>query len=225
MFRLELDFEKSKNGEEMNILLQYIIIITAGYGALSQLGILNGTFKGQQLLYYTILSNLMICAAYIFRNFCKKRKLYNASIYDNFQGAITLMIIITGLVYHFVLVPQQTHLASYEVDQFSNFLVHTFVPFLVFIDWVFFVKINDINILKPIYWLIIPLAYWFLSLMYSILKIPFAMTGRYYAYFFIDINYLGLNQVLINILICSIIFLLLGYLLKIIKYAANYYFS
>lgn len=209
----------------MNKLLQYTIIIAAGYGSISQLGILNGTFTGQQLLYYTILSNVIICIAYIARYFSRNIDVHNVLLYDNLQGALTLMILITGLVYHFVLVPEQTGLTSFGVDQFSNFLVHTFVPFAVFIDWVFFVKINDLKILKPIYWLIPPLAYWILSLIYSTFKIPFIMTGKYYAYFFIDINYLGLNQVLINLLVCVIIFLLFAYLLKAIKYVSNYYLS
>lgn len=199
------------------------IIGSSGYGASVQLGLWNGTFTGQQLLYYTILSNLLIFGYYsylLIKGVTKGAK-YN----NNIHAAFTLMIIITGLIYHLILVPQLQEINPYGIDPLANTLVHTYTPLAVFIDWVCFVIIKDTQKLTPLYWLSIPLSYWLLSLIYASFKIPFSLTGNYYAYSFIDINLLGLKTVILNIILCFFVFLLLGYFLKLIKQFQNAIYS
>lgn len=198
-------------------LLHLTIIIAAGYGSSNQLGLWDGSFNGQQLLYYTILSNLIIFFYYVYLQRYSATKTKNNPWSNNIRGAFTLMIIITGLIYHLLLAPQVSGLNPYGVDPLPNFMVHTYVPLAVFLDWIIFVKIKDTKVLKPIYWLGVPLTYWIVSLFYASFKIPFDLTGDYYAYFFIDINHLGFWKVLINICFLSFIFLILGYFLKLLK--------
>lgn len=202
----------------MEKILQYTIICAAYYGVSVQIGIWNGHFTGQQLLYYTILSNIIVGSFYVFIQFYNRFEKNKYFLSGNIQGALTLMILITGLVYHIILQPQETNLISYSIDKFSNFLLHTYVPLATFIDWIIFVHVKNVQKLKPLYWLIIPLSYWILAIMYASFKIPFVLTGSYYAYFFIDIDRLGLNNVILNALLCSVIFLFVGYLLKITQY-------
>lgn len=201
----------------MKQLLHFTIILSAGYGLFILLGISKGHFTGQQLLYYTILSNLLIFAYYLVLSIHDLLKPSKETRLPNLQGAFTLMISITGLVYHFLLAPQIGTENPYGIDPLANTLVHSYVPLAVIIDWIFFVSIPNPKRLKPLYWLNIPLGYWLIAIIYASFKIPFALTGKYYAYFFIDINQLGFTRVLLNILLLSTFFLVLGYLLRFIK--------
>ena len=201
----------------MRKLFYFTIIISWGYGVSILIGLWQGTFTGQQLLYYTILSNIIIFIFYtvlLIADFVKNVK---GEIYYNVRGALTLMIIITGLIYHILLAPQLTGINVYANDFVADFLVHTYTPLAVFIDWIFFTKIPFPRKLKPFYWLSIPFAYWILAIVYASLKIPFKLTGNYYAYYFIDMNHLGFWQVLLNVAACSVVFLMIGILLKTIK--------
>lgn len=206
----------------MKRLFHLTIIACAGYGASVQSGFWNGTFSGQQLFYYTILSNLIIFGYYLYLfivdNFSLPRKSN-----PNIQGALTLMIVITGIVYHTLLAPQFQGVSPYGIDPLANFLIHTYVPLAVLIDWIIFVSIKNPKKLKPIYWLTIPLGYWILSMIYASFKIPFVLTGDYYAYYFIDLNHLGFWRVFLNIILLSLVFLLLGYTLKFLKKVQNKY--
>lgn len=201
----------------MKQLLHFTIILSAGYGLFIQLGLNKGNFTGQQLLYFTILSNLLIFAYYLFlciNDFLTPSKETRC---PNLQGALTLMISITGLIYNFLLAPQLGTVNPYGVDPLANTLVHTYVPLGVLIDWIYFVSIPNPKCLTPLYWLNIPLGYWLIALIYASFKIPFALTGKYYAYFFMDIDQLGFARVLLNIFLLSLFFLVLGSLLKVIK--------
>lgn len=199
------------------------IILASSYGVLDLIGICNGTFNGQQLAYYTILSNTIICCFYIFSFFYNARreeeqKIIVTPFFLNIKGALTLMILVTGLIYHVLLVPNLAATFPDGLNPFSNFLVHTFVPALVLSDWLLFVRVDNIKILFPVRWLSIPLGYWIFSILYSSFRIPFYGTGSFYAYFFIDSNLLGWPKVFLNVLELSAFFLILGYILKFVKF-------
>lgn len=201
--------------------LKISIALGASYGALDQMGVFDGRFNGQQLLYYTILSNVIIAISYctllvqiIFKNIKQTQRLiieFNANV----MGALTMMILATGIIYHTILVPYLADLSQYGDHIFSNFLVHTYVPLAVGIDW-FFIKLSNKK-MTPIKWLFIPLTYWVGAIFYASFNIPLFKTGSNYAYFFIDANKLGWGKVLLNVLFLSIFFLILGYCVKGIK--------
>lgn len=205
----------------MRKLFYFTIIVASGYGVSILIGLWQGTFTGQQLLYYTILSNIIIFIFYIVLLSAAFSKSSKGEPYYNVRGALTLMIIITGLIYHILLAPQLNDINVYANDSIADFLVHTYTPIAVFIDWVFFTKIPSPRKLRPLYWLSIPFAYWILAIVYASLKIPFKLTGNYYAYYFIDMNHLGFWQVLLNVSACSVVFFLIGILLKTIKRLQN----
>lgn len=210
------------------MLLRSSIAIASIYGSLELLGIFDGTFNGQQLLYYTILSNVIIALTYSFfsiSSILKSEKQgfkYLNQASEDIMGALTLMILVTGLIYHLVLVPSVVDINQYGGHPFASFLTHSFVPIAVVIDWLFGVRIHDPKSLRPITWLFIPLAYWILAISYASFKIPILDTNSYYAYFFIDSSQLGVGVVLRNVILFSIFFLVLGYILKIIKIGEDY---
>lgn len=201
----------------MRKLFYFTIIVSSGYGVSILIGLWRGTFTGQQLIYYTILSNIVIFIFYSVLLTVDSSKDRKGEIYYNIKGALTLMIIITGLIYHILLAPKINDINVYANDSLADFLVHTYTPIAVFIDWIFFTKIPYPRKLKPFYWLVIPFFYWILAMVYASLKIPFKLTGNYYAYYFIDINHLGFWQVLLNVFACAIVFFVIGLLLKTLK--------
>lgn len=229
-YQLSILYYKLNIGETMKkiflIGLKISIALGASYGALDQMGVFDGRFNGQQLLYYTILSNVVIAVAYctlftrmILKNTKKKQRI-NVEFKANVMGALTMMILATGIIYHAILVPNLADLSQYGEHAFSNFLVHTYVPVAVGIDWLF-IKLSNKE-MNPINWLIIPLSYWGLAVFYASFNIPLFKTGSNYAYFFIDVNKLGWSKVLLNVLLLSIFFLFLGYCVKGIKILEGY---
>lgn len=65
------------------------------------------------------------------------------------MGALTLIIVITGLIYIFVLVPSISSTSEYAVNGLSDVLVHTYTPLIVFIDWLLFANTKDLREIKP----------------------------------------------------------------------------
>lgn len=208
----------------IHTLLKGVIIIGAGYGCLDQMGLFQGTFDGQQLLYYTILSNLIIFSSYAINESAsiwhswKGQRLVSVSINPNLMGALTAMILVTGIVYHLILIPALVDTTQYGLNTISNFLVHTFVPVAVLLDWIFFYPLEDVRALTPVKWLLIPFGYWLLALAYATSKVPFFNTDSYYAYFFIDVDQLGWVTTIRNVVLFALFFLALGFFLKGIKY-------
>lgn len=187
------------------------------------MGLFDGRFNGQQLLYYTILSNLVIAVSFSallyqsFRISKRKNTLHLSQFTPNLRGGLVAMIVTTGLVYHLILVPFVPAIEQYGLHKFSNFLVHTFVPLAVFIDWLWGGAVNKKYLLKPYTWLVIPLGYYLLAVGYASFNIPLFQTGSPYAYFFIDSTQLGWGRALGNVLLFGLFFLALGYGLKGLK--------
>lgn len=208
---------------KMKKVLYLAIVAGSMYGATVQSGFWNHTFTGQQLFYYTILSNFII-GFYYFYILIQDIKNHithdNRVLSANVRGAFTLMIIITGIIYHLLLAPHLSDINHFGLDAGANFLIHTAVPLLVFIDWIFFFQIKNPDKLTPIYWLSVPFAYLIIAVSYSTLKVPFITTGTYFAYNFIDFNR-GLGETTLNIFLLSLFFLGLGYALKLIKKFQN----
>ncbi len=166
----------------------------SGYGMLLMLGLLSGQFDSSQLIFYTIQSNLVILISYgylLLKSLLVSRKAqrlvavdFNATI----MGALTLMSLVTGLIYNFVLAPQMPVDVAYSVNNWSNFLAHTFTPVMVCIDWLIFADKSTLTKLSSVTWLIIPLAYWLFSIVRAPIggAIPQLGNQSRYPYFFIN---------------------------------------
>lgn len=204
-------------------MLRIAIAGSACFGSLDQMGIFDGRFNGQQLLYYTILSNFIIALSYGFLLYCTalksriKGSLVLCQIPANLRGALTAMIVVTGLVYHIILVPNVANLNQYGLYTLSNFLVHTFVPLGVFMDWMCGGPLEKNYRIKPFTWLVIPMGYYLLSVVYASFNVPLFKTGSTYAYFFIDASKIGWESTILNVLLFAFFFLVLSYGLRGLK--------
>lgn len=144
--------------------------------------------------YFTILTNILV--AVYFTLYLLKRKPQQEAWFTNPKAAtaITVYIIIVGLVYNVILRPlwdpQGWQLIADE-------LLHSFIPLFFLVYWFLFVQRRNLQWKDAFLWLLYPFIYLVFVLSRG------AITGLY-PYPFIDVNVLGYNRVLLN---CGILFL------------------
>lgn len=134
------------------------------------------------LRYFTILTNLMVALVYT------RVVLRNQVLGDGWMAALTLWILIVGVVYHLLLAglvdPQGF---AWWVDQG----LHSAVPALVALVWIGFLPKHSLNWHHAALWLFWPLAY----LAYALIR--GGLDGTY-PYFFIDAGQFGYTRVALN---------------------------
>ena len=138
--------------------------------------------------YFTLLTNLVVAIV------CTSILLLPDSAIGKFsdsyttQTAVTTYIVIVGIVYNFVLRPlwKPTGLQK-PVDE----LLHTIVPVLFLLQWIFFVKKNKLQYMALLPWLLYPLIY-------VIFVLTRGSFSGFYPYPFIDLNNLSILQVFTN---------------------------
>lgn len=152
------------------------------------------------LSYFTILSNLIVCAYFISlamasdlieQNFWKKPET---------GTAVTVYISVVGLVYHIVLSklyhPQGLALIA-------DHGLHSFAPLATVLFWFVFVSTKKVNYASIPFWLIYPGLYF----VYTVIHGYFS---QFYPYPFLDISKIGFLQALINCLMVLVLFSLLS---------------
>ncbi|AMF85148.1 hypothetical protein D3854_05100 [Streptococcus mutans] len=170
------------------------------------------------LLYYTTLSNVIVFSFLTYLVIKEKR---NGSINSDpkllrLKGGVTMTIMITFMVYHFLLAPK---VRSYDYYTIRNFLVHYIVPLSTIFDTLICDRRKIYRWFDPIIWTCLPLLYFGFALINGLLlKWPIPGTADSpFPYFFINMNKYGAQQVLINALVIALLYLLFGYILLGIK--------
>ena len=89
------------------------------------------------LLYYTVLSNLLVTifTGYLLRVMSRSGENWQSPTLLRLKGGVTMSIMITCVIYHFMLAPIATDF--YRVE---NFLCHYIVPLWFLADTLFFDK-------------------------------------------------------------------------------------
>ncbi|MEC9196212.1 MAG: Pr6Pr family membrane protein [Pseudomonadota bacterium] len=146
------------------------------------------------LRYYTILTNLVVGLCFVAR----------VRFTAHWAGAITLQILLVGIVYHVLL--SATHRSNGVVDDIANHGLHTVVPTLVFVWWLVFAPKAGLGWRNPLLWVIWPLVY----SAYAILRGTFE--GKY-PYYFLDLPKLGPLGLLREMSIVAAGFLVFGFIL------------
>lgn len=162
---------------------------------------LSDGFNGLALRYFTIQSNILVALAILFFLIYPRETRLRAII----RGSVLLSILVTGLVFHFILVPQ---LSDYFVGGIDlvNHLTHTIAPLGFILDWLLFDRKGQLKLADLPFWVIYPLLYWLVTVLQG------AYTG-FYPYFFMDVSLLGYGGALLWLAALIFFFSLLGLLL------------
>ncbi|MCP9082319.1 Pr6Pr family membrane protein [Streptococcus sp. CF10-1] len=139
------------------------------------------------LLYYTVLSNLLVTifTGYLLRVMSRSGENWQSPTLLRLKGSVTMSIMITCVIYHFMLAPIATDF--YRVE---NFLCHYIVPLWFLADTLFFDKQGQYKIWDPVLWTILPLVYMIFALFNGLvlkLNIPNSKDNPF-PYFFLNVN-------------------------------------
>ncbi|GAB2568706.1 hypothetical protein Aab01nite_44500 [Paractinoplanes abujensis] len=174
-------------------------------------GLLIGDHR---IVYYTCQSNLITLGYFGAVLYWMVRRGTTGPAAPRLRGAVTLWIVITGLISHFMLQNGANPLPGLavadpasRVTNWSMFLVHYAVPLLVLTDWVLFgprrvSPWRDLGL-----WILFPLAYGVTSVTRAIL---FPTVSVRYPYFFLDPTTHGYDWVAGQFAELAVIFAVLG---------------
>jgi hypothetical protein len=143
----------------------------------------------QYFSYYTILTNLMI--ACVTTTLFIRRE--DTSKWQKLLTAILVYIMTVGLTYNTIL---RSLWKPEGLQLLADNLLHSIIPFLYLVFWVFFVRKQSLQWKDIFRWLIYPLLY----LVYILVR------GAYYGaypYPFVDVVQLGYARVLLNSLVVT----------------------
>ena len=163
------------------------------------------------LLYYTILSNILVVCftGYLVYLMITKKDYKNRNLL-RIKGGVVMSIMITFIIYHFMLRPFIFPENFYRLE---NFLCHYIVPLWFFFDTLLFDKRNQYRKFDPIWWAAAPLGYTVLALINGlIIKLPIpGSPDSPFAYFFMNVYKQGWVSVLTSNVVISISYIILGY--------------
>ena len=138
----------------------------------------------QYFSYYTILTNLMIAwvttVLFIRRQDTSKRQ--------KLLTAILVYIMTVGLTYNTIL---RSLWKPEGLQLLADNLLHSIIPFLYLVFWIFFVRKQSLQWKDMFPWLIYPLGY----LIYILIRGAYF---RVYPYPFVDVAQLGYARVMLN---------------------------
>lgn len=153
--------------------------------------------------YFTILTNILValCFTSLLSHFKKNEGSFLSK--PNVVAAISLYIIVVGIVYNLILrfTWQPTGL-----QRFVDELLHLFIPVLFFLYWLIFTQKDTLKWADAFSWLLYPFVY----LVFVLIRGHYS---GFYPYPFLDVLALGYQKVMINSFYLLIVFLVLSSLL------------
>lgn len=189
---------------KLRSLLLFIIFLLGWFAVSTQLVLMIGNRKtdvGETIIrffsFFTVLTNLLVAIFASLKLFGKNDKITSWLINYRSETAITLYIVIVGLVYNIILrsIWNPTGLQK-VVDE----LLHTVIPLLFLGYWIAFVD-KKLLVYKDILpWLIYPAVY-------CIFVLFRGYFSDFYPYPFIDVTVLGYAQTAINSFFLILVFI------------------
>jgi hypothetical protein len=138
--------------------------------------------------YFTILTNILVVIFFIGHLLQKENRFYHFVNKPETATALTIYIVVVGVVYQAVL----RNLAVHEGwDFIADNIVHGFIPLLLLLFWIIFISTKKIQLKTIPYWLIYPA-------LYLVLVFFRGSLSNYYPYPFMDVTTLGYKSVFIN---------------------------
>lgn len=170
----------------------------------------------RMLLYYTVLSNLLVVifTGYLLLKMRREGDHWQSSSLLRLKGGVTMSIMITCVIYHFMLAPLTT-----DFYRLENFLCHYIVPLWFLVDTIIFDKSRQYKWFDPMLWTSLPLFYMIFAILNGfILKmdVPNAKDSPF-PYFFLNANKYGWGFVFRWAAIIFVAYMVSGYLFYLVK--------
>lgn len=167
-----------------------VVILTA---ILDRAGIFSGVLQLQTLYSFTSISGAYILVITLIT--LLSTILFNGNVSERITKARAIgvmMIIITGLVYHFVLLPEKiAENPIYQVFTYGNIGAHYITPICMFMDWLLFDEKGKISKREPLICSVVPFAYFVIFSIYGYYGPTIPGKDTSYVYFFMDWENLG----------------------------------
>ena len=194
---------------KISIIYKSLILVSAISGILLQCEIGTSNFSLISFRMFTTLSNLAVAIfyfTYVVSEIRKPNSAINSIKFKYFKFLITMSIMLTGLVAHFMLKGLFDEM-DYIVKA-SLVLLHYVVPIATFLDWLILDIKGQTTKLMPLFSAIFPIVY----VIVSLISAQYISGEGKYPYPFLDVDTLGIKVVLINIVLLSIAYFVVGYL-------------
>ena len=193
---------------KISIIYKSLILVSAISGILLQCEIGTNNFSLISFRMFTTLSNLTVAIfyfTYVVSEIKNPNSAINSIKFKYFKFLITMSIMLTGLVAHFMLKGLFDEM-DYIVKA-SLVLLHYVVPIATFLDWLLFDIKGKTTKLMPLFSAIFPIVY----VIVSLISAQYISGEGKYPYPFLDVDTLGIKVVLINIVLLSIAYFVVGY--------------
>lgn len=170
--------------------------------------------------YFTTLSNVLALAWFVAAfvvgvvRIARSGWRGDASVVPRAGAGVAFALLITMLVYVIVLAPPSfTQGGFYQPYAPTDVIVHIIVPLLALGDWAVFARKGSLRWTDPLYWAGLPIGYVLVVLALPLVNpAPWPGGGRY-PYPFLDVTGLGGGQVLVNVVVLTLIFEVIGFAL------------
>ena len=207
----------------LSFVFEMAVIICCLIGILSN--ILNTSSVTSILSFYTMQSNVFVLTFYLlsivisqFKSDWKK-----CDVYYFLKGATIMIILLTFTIYLISLYPTgfimdaNVNISS-NIFSISNVFVHFITPIMVLVDYLIFDDKGHFKLNYPLLWYIFPSLYLIYVYTYSSHGGKFFGSGgsRKYAYFFLDIDKIGVGGVIKYLILISLLFIAACYILILI---------
>ena len=188
---------------------RWALLVSSLSGILLQLFLIGDVRAALNVFsYYTVQTNLFVAIVIALEIALNSRRVGDHEILRILTGGVTLWIIVTASVYHFLL---SSFYRPSGLALLANVLLHYVTPLLMMIYWLFFEKKVRYRSFYPLIWAFYPLLYALVSIVRG------TITG-FYPYWFLNPGApypSGIGSIwnlLLFILVVSAIFVAFGYL-------------
>ena len=152
--------------------------------------------------FFTILTNLLVAVCFSILLLKRSSRWGNFFSKPKVLTAITVYITVVGIVYNLILrFLWKPKGLQWAVDE----LLHTIIPLLCIVYWIFYVYKSSLKWRDAFLWLIYPFVY----IIFILIR---GSWSSYYPYPFINVDQLGLNKVLLNSGFLTLSFLLISFI-------------
>ncbi|MHC3756779.1 Pr6Pr family membrane protein [Streptococcus suis] len=167
------------------------------------------------LMYYTVLSNLLVSVFSVYMVYAMYKGLdLQSEKFLRIKAAVTMSIMITCVVYHFMLAP-----IADDFWRVENMLCHYIVPVYFLLDTLLVDQQGQYKWFDPIWWTILPVLYMIFGLVNGLfIKIPIPdAKDSPFAYFFLNVPKYGWPYVLTYAGTIFVAYLICGFILAGVK--------